>query len=167
VNRRDRRAAWRLRGCWAAYTADGGPGAHAPEACDGSCHAGEVALPLPEAELTAALPRWAWMARDVMPPGPGDDADFGMSLGTLWTLTIIALTDATVARARALAPLLARLRGLDSAWARLRVVLDALGLLRSQRDHGPPALGGVVVLCHPRTGPPVAWPALEAPVICP
>jgi hypothetical protein len=57
-------------------------------------------------------------------------------------------------------------RPADSAWARLRLALEALGVLRS-RDHGPPGVGGVVVLCHPRTGPPVARRASEAPVICP
>jgi hypothetical protein len=57
-------------------------------------------------------------------------------------------------------------RPADSAWARLRLVLEALGVLLS-RDHGPPGVGGVVVLCHPRTGPPVARRASEAPVICP
>jgi hypothetical protein len=43
----------------------------------------------------------------------------------------------------------------ESAWARLRAVLEALGVLWS-RDHGPPGVGGVVVLCHPRTGPPAS-----------
>jgi hypothetical protein len=68
------------------------------------------------------------------------------------------------------AAVLARLRPDDrpagSAWTRLRLALEALGVLRA-RDHGPPGIGGVVVLCHPRTGPPVARRASEAPVICP
>jgi hypothetical protein len=58
-------------------------------------------------------------------------------------------------------------RSVPSAWARLRAALEAAGLIRPRREHGPPALGGVVVLCHPRTGPPAAWPASEAPVISP
>jgi hypothetical protein len=65
----------------------------------------------------------------------------------------------------------------DSAWARLRPVLEARGLLRAEQVHGPPALGDVV-LCHSADrAPPVAvaarWPepracaiASEAPVIC-
>jgi hypothetical protein len=54
-----------------------------------------------------------------------------------------------------------------SAWAQLRAVLEAAGVLLAPRDHGPPGSGGVVVLCHPRTGPPVAWSAPEAPLACP
>jgi hypothetical protein len=66
----------------------------------------------------------------------------------------------------------------DSVWARLRPVLEARGLLRSEQAHGPPALGDVV-LCHSADrAPPAAvaarWPevpasviASEAPVICP
>jgi hypothetical protein len=60
-----------------------------------------------------------------------------------------------------------------SAWAQLRPVLEAAGVLLAPRDHGPPGSGGVVVRCHPRTGPPVvvACPAAgmaasEAPLVC-
>jgi hypothetical protein len=71
---------------------------------------------------------------------------------------VLAMWQATVWKPEAAAEL-ARLRPddrpTDSAWARLRPVLEGLGLLRSQRDHGPPGAGGVAVLCHPRTGPPV------------
>jgi hypothetical protein len=51
----------------------------------------------------------------------------------------------------------------DSAWARLRRVLEAAGVLPSQHDdHGPPVLGGVVIFCHPRTGPPAGAEAASA-----
>jgi hypothetical protein len=82
---------------------------------------------------------------------------------------VLAVWQATVWRPEAAAEL-ARLRPddrpADSAWARLRLVLEAFGVLLS-RNHGPPGVGGVVVLCHPRIGPPVARRVSEAPVICP
>jgi hypothetical protein len=51
-------------------------------------------------------------------------------------------------------------RPTDSAWARLRLVLEALGFLRSPCAHGPPGVGGVV-LCHSADRAPPA-----AVVVC-
>jgi hypothetical protein len=59
------------------------------------------------------------------------------------------------------------MRGGGSVWEQLRAVLVAAGLIRPRREHGPPALGAVAVLCHPQTGPPAAAAASGAPVISP
>jgi hypothetical protein len=101
------------------------------------------------------VPHWTWMARDLAPPPPGSDADFGMPVGLAWLLRTVAREDLARARTLALAPLLARLRACGSAWARLRLMLAAAGILRRCcRDDHVPVPDRTVVCCHPRTGPP-------------
>ena len=204
LNRHGRRAARAQLGCYAAYTADGSPPAHAPEACDASCHAGTAGVaPRPRLPYGRRARRWRtgpslrpseriWRlcersqcpcgldccdpARDPMAkirprrvPLSAAEAE-QLRIHEAETARELALWQAVVWGPEAAAEL-AQLRPDDrpavAVWARLRLVLDALGLLRSQHDHGPPGIGGVVVFCHPRTGPPVARRVSEAPVICP
>lgn len=201
LNRDGRRAARARHGCFAPYTADGSPPAHAPEACDASCHAGTMGVP-PRPKLpyggrrsrrwrdgpSLRLSQRIWRltedqcrcltcvaraeiaaVRDLR-PGEVPETPETRALHESDARRELALWQAVVWGPEAAAEL-ARFRPddrpADSVWARLRLALEALGLLRSQHDHGPPGLGGVVVLCHPRTGPPVARRVPEAPVICP
>jgi hypothetical protein len=191
LNRHGRRAARARFGCYAAYTADGSPPAHAPEACDASCHAGTAGVAArPRLPYGRRSRRWRagpslrpseriWRlcerspcpcadcrqarARDPMeerrprrlPLSPAEAEQ--LRIHEAETARELALWQALVwgpEAAAELAQLRPDDRPADSVWARLRLVLDALGLLRSQHDHGPPGIGGVVVLCHPRTGPP-------------
>jgi hypothetical protein len=95
-----------------------------------------------------------YWAEDLAPPPPGAGYDFGMPRLTLRELVLIARRDLARARAAVLAPLLAELAEPDT-WTRLRLVLEAPGVLRSQRERRPPLATCLDhVTASPRTGPP-------------
>jgi hypothetical protein len=149
MNRHDRRAA-RAHECLAPYTADGGPGAHAPADCDGTCRARVTELP-PALMLACA---------QLACGGPEEVA--------IRLLVLSAREDLARMRAVALAPFTARLRQLGgSAWERLRASLEARGLIRPVRFNGPRGVAGVIVACCPRTGPPSLAAASGVPVFSP
>jgi hypothetical protein len=156
VNRHDRRAA-RHRGCVAAYTAGGVAGCpfgndpvpaarHAPEDCDGTCHA-SAADPLAELlDDPAVRLRILYRYRMVMADAPECDDSPGWGLGALLILAAVALPDLAAAGARALAVLL--WAWLTRDWRRApRAACDGLRLAGVWHEHGPPAPAEMLMRC--------------------
>ena len=97
--------------------------------------------------------REMFLAQEVMPAPDG--ADFGMSRGMVRTLTLVNRETFAANRARMLGQLMARPRECGSAWARLRAVLEARGLIRPRRASGAASAASGIVTCCPHTGPPL------------
>jgi hypothetical protein len=99
----------------------------------------------------------------MMPPPDDDTPPATWGLAAFLVLAAAAFHDQTAARAKALAPILVRVRNGDLAWARLRAVLEASGVLGSRHDHDPPRLarGAIHALYAVRSE---TWEALAAPV---